>query len=212
MRGIIRKYFPDRGFGFIYDYEGKKYFFHVSDVQPPELPEVGARVEFEAESSPKGAKAIKVHIIADACPAFVQVGKDVIRTSTIRSYGIAYQTFTEQIDHPAIAKNGPVDREVKYEVAYVKTVDGCSYIVDELDGDEPVGQVIARLNAVFGIEKPVETPLLDAEKQREQEMSALIDKYERDEEEFRASGWGTARRVFNRTLAALLILEDLLGN
>ena len=84
--------------------------------------------------------------------------------------------------------------------------------MDELDGDEPVGQVIARLNAVFGIEKPVETPLLDAEKQREQEMSALIDKYERDEEEFRASGWGTARRVFNRTLAALLILEDLLGN
>ena len=109
-------------------------------------------------------------------------------------------------------KSWEVQREVKYEVAYVKTVDGCSYIVDELDGDEPVGRVIARLNEVFGIDKPVETPLLDAEKQREQEMSSLIDKYERDKEEFRASGWGTARRVFNRTLAALLILEDLLGN
>ena len=40
-------------------------------------------------------------------------------------------------------KSWEVQREVKYEVAYVKTVDGCSYIVDELDGDEPVGRGIS---------------------------------------------------------------------
>lgn len=210
MRGVIRRYFADRGFGFIYDPDGNNYFFHVNDVESPELPEVGARVEFEVEDDPKGPKAVRVRLILNACPAFVQVGENVIKTSTIEGYGIAYRTCTELIEHPAIAKDGPVEREFKYEVAFVKTRDGRSYIVDELDGDEPVGDVITRLNAIFEVDNTARTPLLDAEKQRALEMSHRIEEYEREGEEFEASWKGKAVRAAKMTMAVLFIVEDLL--
>lgn len=62
--GKIKKVVSDRGFGFISDTDGREVFFHQSglvDAQFSSLKEEQA-VEFDIEDSPKGPRAINVHI------------------------------------------------------------------------------------------------------------------------------------------------------
>jgi cold shock CspA family protein len=60
MKGKIRKYLKDNGYGFIDDEEGGDRFFHKRDFNG-EIPPIGSVVEFTPEVGPKGllAKAIK---------------------------------------------------------------------------------------------------------------------------------------------------------
>lgn len=62
--GKIKKLVRERGFGFISDTDGREVFFHQSsivDAQFDSLKE-DQGVEFEIENSPKGPRAINVHI------------------------------------------------------------------------------------------------------------------------------------------------------
>ncbi|MEW6009016.1 MAG: cold shock domain-containing protein [Candidatus Omnitrophota bacterium] len=62
--GKIKKVVRERGFGFISDTDGREVFFHQSglvEVQFDSLKE-GQKVEFDVETSPKGPRAINVHI------------------------------------------------------------------------------------------------------------------------------------------------------
>jgi CspA family cold shock protein len=64
-KGKIKKLVRDRGFGFISDTDGRELFFHQSslvDVQFEALNEE-QEVEFETEKSPKGPRAVNVHIV-----------------------------------------------------------------------------------------------------------------------------------------------------
>lgn len=63
--GKIKKLIRERGFGFISDTDGNEVFFHQSsliDAKFDALNEEQA-VEFEIEKSPKGPRAINVHIV-----------------------------------------------------------------------------------------------------------------------------------------------------
>jgi len=62
--GKIKKVVRERGFGFISDTDGREIFFHQSglvEVQFDSLKEE-QKVEFDIENSPKGPRAINVHI------------------------------------------------------------------------------------------------------------------------------------------------------
>lgn len=62
--GKIKKLVRDRGFGFISDTDGREVFFHQSsliDVKFDALTE-DQSVEFEIEQSPKGPRAINIHL------------------------------------------------------------------------------------------------------------------------------------------------------
>jgi CspA family cold shock protein len=64
-RGKVKRLIRDRGFGFIDDTDGRQVFFHQSslaDVRFDALNE-GQEVEFEVEKSPKGPRALNVHIV-----------------------------------------------------------------------------------------------------------------------------------------------------
>ena len=64
--GTIKKVVRERGFGFISDTDGRELFFHQSgivDAQFDTLKET-QKVEFDIEDSPKGPRAINVHIVA----------------------------------------------------------------------------------------------------------------------------------------------------
>lgn len=66
--GKIKKLVRERGFGFISDTDGREVFFHQSsliDAQFDSLTD-DQSVEFEIEKSPKGPRAINVHIVAAA--------------------------------------------------------------------------------------------------------------------------------------------------
>lgn len=62
--GKIKKVVQERGFGFISDTDGREVFFHQSglvDAQFSALKDDQA-VEFDIEDSPKGPRAVNVHI------------------------------------------------------------------------------------------------------------------------------------------------------
>jgi CspA family cold shock protein len=62
--GKIKKIVRDRGFGFINATDGREVFFHQSGLRDINLDALkeGQEVEFEVEKSPKGPRAINVHI------------------------------------------------------------------------------------------------------------------------------------------------------
>jgi len=63
MQGTIRKVIAERGFGFITGEDGKDYFFHRNEVQPPlDFDQLigGERVSFAIEPNPKGPRATQV--------------------------------------------------------------------------------------------------------------------------------------------------------
>jgi CRISPR-associated protein Cmr6 len=63
-KGIIKKYYPDRGFGFI-DYSEGDIFFHKGQVKEDEVME-GAVVLFTVEQGSKGPEAKNIEILTKA--------------------------------------------------------------------------------------------------------------------------------------------------
>jgi CspA family cold shock protein len=64
--GKIKRIVSDRGFGFISDNDGREVFFHQSGVVDAEFSSLkeGDQVEFDIESSPKGPRAVNLHVKA----------------------------------------------------------------------------------------------------------------------------------------------------
>ena len=62
--GKIKKLVRERGFGFISDTDGREVFFHQSSVIEAQFDALKEEqeVEFEIEQSPKGPRAVNVHI------------------------------------------------------------------------------------------------------------------------------------------------------
>jgi CspA family cold shock protein len=63
--GKIKKIVGDRGFGFISDTDGREVFFHQSGLVEAKLSDLNedTQVEFDIENSPKGPRAINVHVV-----------------------------------------------------------------------------------------------------------------------------------------------------
>jgi CspA family cold shock protein len=63
--GKIKKIVSERGFGFINDTDGREVFFHQSSLIDARLSDLNedTQVEFEIENSPKGPRAVNVHIV-----------------------------------------------------------------------------------------------------------------------------------------------------
>ena len=68
MKGTVKNFKKDRGFGFIKGEDGKDYFFHYSEIQAEgyRSAEPGEEVEFEPSDGDRGLRASKVVKIADA--------------------------------------------------------------------------------------------------------------------------------------------------
>ncbi len=62
MKGIVRRFDKDKGYGFIQHESGKDVFFHYSaiDCEGFKTVEIGDEVEYEVEESEKGLKATYV--------------------------------------------------------------------------------------------------------------------------------------------------------
>lgn len=64
-KGKIKKLVRERGFGFISDTDGREVFFHQSGLTDGgfDVLREDQEVEFEVENSPKGPRAINIHLI-----------------------------------------------------------------------------------------------------------------------------------------------------
>ncbi|MDD5116531.1 MAG: cold shock domain-containing protein [Candidatus Omnitrophica bacterium] len=63
--GKVKKVVGDRGFGFISDTDGREVFFHQSGLVEVKLLDLkeDMQVEFDIENSPKGPRAVNVHLV-----------------------------------------------------------------------------------------------------------------------------------------------------
>ena len=101
MDGIIKKYYDDRGFGFI-KADDRDFFFHVSDVVNGTNSIVtGIRVRFDVGSNNKGEKAENVKIISDS--KFITIDNTRIKMSNIKEYGVSkakpsYKTYVYTLE------------------------------------------------------------------------------------------------------------------
>lgn len=66
--GRVSKLFPDRGYGFIEDEDGREIYFHRNSVIGVNFDkiEVGTRVRYAEEDGDKGPQASTVHILGEA--------------------------------------------------------------------------------------------------------------------------------------------------
>lgn len=62
MKGIVRRYLKDKGFGFIEVPNSPDHFFHIDDAINFTRDDVriGMEVEFDSEDAPKGKRAYRV--------------------------------------------------------------------------------------------------------------------------------------------------------
>ena len=108
MKGIIKHYNQDKGFGFIKGDNGDV-FFHVSKVLNQSVtPRTGLAVEYKQGTNEKGTFAYDVEITEDVKPIFIQFGNTRIKLSNIKTYSI--------VDHGPTIINGVKDleKEIKY--------------------------------------------------------------------------------------------------
>ncbi|MFC2174852.1 cold-shock protein [archaeon] len=60
MKGTVKWFNTTKGFGFIEKEDGNDIFVHMNDLEEGTTLNEGDAVEFEAEDSPKGPRAVKV--------------------------------------------------------------------------------------------------------------------------------------------------------
>lgn len=62
MKGKVKMFNKEKGFGFITTEEGNDVFFHYSELQVEgfKTAEPGEEVEFEVQDSPRGPRASKI--------------------------------------------------------------------------------------------------------------------------------------------------------
>ena len=62
MKGIVKAFFPDRGYGFIESEDGQNFFVHYTDIRMKGYKVIykDDTVSFDLEDTPKGAKAVNV--------------------------------------------------------------------------------------------------------------------------------------------------------
>ncbi|MGY4499168.1 CspA family cold shock protein [Bradyrhizobium sp. GM24.11] len=63
-QGVVKSFFPDRGFGFVKPDDGSKdIFFHIQTVQNSASPRVGQRVSFDVKVDDARPRAAHVRLI-----------------------------------------------------------------------------------------------------------------------------------------------------
>lgn len=92
MRGRIKRYFSDKGYGFIAGEDGVDYYFHISNVRTAVQITQGSVVEFDVvrANDKKNNKAVNIKIIeVKDRPQFIQLGGTRVKLSNIKNYGIS---------------------------------------------------------------------------------------------------------------------------
>ncbi|MFA6874146.1 MAG: cold shock domain-containing protein [Bacilli bacterium] len=67
MKGTVKKFDKEKGYGFITGEDTKDYFFHYSQLMMDgfKTAEVGQKVEFDATTTEKGLRANNIHLVQD---------------------------------------------------------------------------------------------------------------------------------------------------
>lgn len=90
MKGRIKRFFSDRGYGFIIGEDGTDYFFHISQVKDIVEFKNWMRVKFDVATGKRGKIAVDIRSVEqnNSPSKFITCGNKNIRLSNIKEYGI----------------------------------------------------------------------------------------------------------------------------
>jgi len=63
LEGIVSKWFPEKGYGFVETKSGDEVFFHISQFTNAEEVKRGDRVSFTLIQTKKGPKCVKLQLL-----------------------------------------------------------------------------------------------------------------------------------------------------
>ena len=87
MKGRIKMFNNDKGFGFITGEDNNDYFAHISNFTASQDIHIGLQVEFETNENDKGKFATKINVIENKKSTFIAFDDIRIKTSNIKNYG-----------------------------------------------------------------------------------------------------------------------------
>ncbi len=88
MKGRIKNFKEEKGYGFILGEDGCDYFVHISNIINSENIHSGMFVSFEPNENEKGKFATKIEITQTNKPLFIAFNDIRIKISNIKDYGI----------------------------------------------------------------------------------------------------------------------------
>ncbi len=68
MKGTVKWFSAEKGYGFITSEDGEDHYFNVRSIKGASLPSNGDSVQFESKSGNKGLRAFNVSLISKASP------------------------------------------------------------------------------------------------------------------------------------------------
>lgn len=91
MKGRVKMFNEEKGYGFILGDDANDYFVHITEVKSVATLTRGTIVEFEPAETERGkvAKGVSVSESVVKRPAFVEFGNTRIKLSNIKNYGIS---------------------------------------------------------------------------------------------------------------------------
>ena len=94
MKGRVKMFNEEKGYGFILGDDANDYFVHITEVKSVEALTRGTIVEFDPTESDKGkvAKAVVIKESSAQRPTFVDFGSARIKLSNVKNYGISSTT------------------------------------------------------------------------------------------------------------------------
>lgn len=99
MRGRIKRFIEDKGYGFITGEDGQDYFFHISQVRDMVEIKNWMIVNFDIVDGKKGKNAVNIRVSEqNNTSRFVTCGNVNIRLNNIKEYGVGqYPILCEKI-------------------------------------------------------------------------------------------------------------------
>lgn len=124
MRGRIKRFIEDKGYGFITGEDGQDYFFHISQVKDMVEIKNWMIVEFDVADGKRGKNAVNIRVTEqnNSPSKFITCGGTNIRLNNIKQYGLGkYPVLYEKIYHMEIIYNIRNSlREFLFEDAEIK--------------------------------------------------------------------------------------------
>lgn len=120
MKGRIKYYNKERGFGFIIGEDNKDYYMHISNVKSFQLPEQGRPVEFTESSNEKGPCAIDIFVLENKKTSSVIIlGNVRIKKRNIKNYGITKREYPYKKIYEYEKRSGKLERFLFGDLDYV---------------------------------------------------------------------------------------------
>lgn len=126
MKGVVKWFSREKGYGFITSEDGEDHYFNVQSVRGVDLPSIGDKVGYDSKLGSKGPRALNVHIVEKAAKENNRAADDRISCP-----GCGKKIVPRIITY----RGEPQQSVCPYCAATVKTFAGDCFIATAVYGD-----------------------------------------------------------------------------